>query len=82
VDIEYYIGGIALFPYNFVPIGWVPCQGQNLQIMQYQALYALIGITYGGDGRTTFAVPNLSGASPLSTVKYYIATEGIFPTRQ
>ncbi len=77
----YYIGGIALFPYNFAPIGWVICQGQTLQIMQYQALYALIGTTYGGDGRTTFAVPNLSGASPLPTVKYYIATEGIFPTR-
>ncbi|OPX45623.1 phage tail collar domain protein [Ruminiclostridium hungatei] len=81
MDIEYYIGGIVLFPYNFAPAGWAPCQGQILQISQYQALFALIGATYGGDGRTTFALPNLKGASPLPDMGYYIATIGIFPTR-
>jgi microcystin-dependent protein len=57
------------------------CQEQILQISQYQALYSLIGSTYGGDGRTTFGLPNLNGASPLPAMKYYIATQGIYPTR-
>ena len=75
------IGTILLFPYNFVPAGWLACDGQVLTITQYQALYALIGATYGGDGRTNFALPNLKGAEPLPTMKYYIAIEGIFPSR-
>ncbi|OPX45622.1 phage tail collar domain protein [Ruminiclostridium hungatei] len=78
---DYLLGGIALFPYNFAPIGWMPCEGQMLQIMQNQALYSLLGSTYGGDGRTTFALPNLKGAEPLPTMKYYIAVTGIYPTR-
>jgi len=81
MDVDALIGTIMLFPYNFVPSGWALCNGQTLNITQYQALYALIGPIYGGDGRTTFAVPNLNGAEPLPTMKYYIAMLGIFPSR-
>ena len=78
---DVFIGTIMLFPYNFVPSGWLLCNGQVLTITQYQALYALIGATYGGDGRTYFALPNLNGAQPLPTINYYIAVEGLFPSR-
>lgn len=81
MDVDALIGSIYLFPYNFTPSGWLSCEGQVLTITQYQALFALIGATYGGDGRTTFAVPNLKGAEPLPTMKYYIALSGIFPSR-
>lgn len=75
------IGTIQLFPYGFIPMGWLTCEGQVLTIAQYQALYALVGTTYGGDGRATFAVPNLKGAEPLPQMKYFIALEGFFPSR-
>lgn len=75
--IEPYIGQIALFPYNFVPRGWLPCKGYNLKIFSNTALYSLIGTKFGGDGQTTFSLPNLT--SPLEGTDYYIATAGIFP---
>ncbi len=50
---------------NFCPRGWLPAQGQILSIQQNTALFALLGTTYGGDGRTTFALPDLRGRSPL-----------------
>ena len=76
---EPFLGQIQLLPYNFAPIGWLPCDGQILQISQHQALFALIGTYFGGDGRTTFALPNLKG--PAENVGYYIALQGIFPSR-
>jgi len=75
------IGTIKLFPYNFIPMGWLTCEGQLLTIAQYQVLYALIGTTYGGNGSTNFALPNLNGAEPLPQMRYYIAFEGLFPSR-
>lgn len=87
MDIDYYVGGIVLFPYNFVPTGWLPCDGQVVNISQYQALFSLIGITYGGNGTTTFALPNLNGVSyqpsadPILGMKYFIAVNGLYPTR-
>jgi microcystin-dependent protein len=60
-----FIGEIRLFAGNFAPSGWAFCQGQLLPISQDEALFALIGTTYGGDGQTTFALPNLSGRIPL-----------------
>lgn len=54
-----YVGEIILVPYNFVPRGWAICNGQLLSIAQYQALFSLLGTTYGGDGVRTFALPNL-----------------------
>ncbi|MBI5381113.1 MAG: tail fiber protein [Opitutae bacterium] len=56
-----FVGEIRLVPWNWAPDGWFLCNGQTLPITQYQALYALIGITYGGDGRTNFMLPNLQG---------------------
>jgi microcystin-dependent protein len=56
-----YIGEIRLVGFNFAPIGWMPCNGSLLPIAQYDALFALIGTTYGGDGQTTFAIPDLRG---------------------
>ena len=61
---EAFIASILLFAGNFAPSGWAFCNGQLLQIVQYQALYALIGTTYGGDGRTTFGLPDLRGRVP------------------
>jgi microcystin-dependent protein len=62
-----FIGEIRVFPFDYVPAGWVNCNGQTLQIRQYQALYAVLGVVYGGDGQNTFAVPNLGGCAALQT---------------
>lgn len=61
-----YIGEIRIFAGNFAPIDWHFCDGSLLQINAYQALFALIGTTYGGDGATTFAVPDLRGRFAIS----------------
>ncbi len=60
-----YLGDIKMTAITFTQDGWLDCNGQLLQIIQYQALYSLLGITYGGDGRTTFALPDLRGRVPL-----------------
>jgi len=56
---------IRIMSFGFAPKGWALCNGQTLPINQYQALFALIGTTYGGNGQTTFALPNLQGRAPL-----------------
>lgn len=56
-----YLGSISLVPYNFAPLGTALCNGQLLPIVANEALFALIGTTYGGDGQTTFALPDLRG---------------------
>jgi microcystin-dependent protein len=62
VTIEYaMIGEIGIFPSEKIPQGWMPCDGQILPVGQYQALASLLGATYGGDGTTTFALPDLRG---------------------
>jgi microcystin-dependent protein len=63
---EFYIGQVVLFAGNFAPVGWVLCDGSLLAIAQYDALYTVLGTTYGGDGQTTFGVPDLRGAVPVS----------------
>lgn len=63
---EPFIGEVKLFAYDRTPRGWLPCDGQVLQIKQYQALYSLVGITYGGDGRNSFALPDLRGRAPVA----------------
>ena len=60
-----YIGEVRMFGGNFAPLGWAFCNGQTLPISQYDALFTLIGTTYGGDGQTTFALPNLQGRLPV-----------------
>lgn len=59
-----YIGEIRLFAGNFAPVGWSFCDGQLLDISQNDALFTLIGTSYGGDGQTTFALPDLRGRAP------------------
>ena len=76
-----FIGKIDLYPYSFTPMFMALCNGQTLQIAQYNALYALIGNTYGGTPGQTFAVPNMLGLEPVPGLNYYIITEGVFPTR-
>jgi microcystin-dependent protein len=58
------MGEIKIFSFNFAPKGWAMCNGQFLQINQNQALFSLLGTTYGGDGRTTFALPDLRCKAP------------------
>jgi microcystin-dependent protein len=64
---EPYIGEIRLVGFNFAPVNWALCQGQTLAISQNTTLFSLIGTTYGGDGQTTFALPNLSSRTPVHT---------------
>lgn len=59
------LGQIQAFGFNFAPRGWAKCDGQLLPISQYSALFSLLGTTYGGDGRTTFALPDLRSRSPM-----------------
>lgn len=60
-----FIGEIRMFGGNFAPVSWAFCNGQLLAIAEYDALYSLIGTTYGGDGQTTFALPDLRGRLPI-----------------
>ncbi|MCK8501372.1 MULTISPECIES: phage tail protein [Myxococcus] len=62
---EPYIGEIRMFAGNFAPRGWAFCQGQILAIAQNTALFAILGTTYGGNGQTTFALPDLRGRYPM-----------------
>ena len=62
---EPFIGQIQMFGFNFAPRGWAFCDGQLLSIAQNTALFSLLGTTYGGDGRTTFALPDLRGRVPM-----------------
>ena len=62
---EYYIGDIKLFAGNFEIRGWAFCNGQLLAISDYDALFSIIGTTYGGDGQTTFALPDFRGRVPV-----------------
>jgi microcystin-dependent protein len=62
---EPYLGEIRMFAGNFAPSGWQLCNGQLLSISQYSALFAILGTTYGGNGTTTFALPNLQSRIPL-----------------
>ena len=60
-----YVGEIRIFAGNFAPAGWMFCEGQLLPISEYETLFNLIGTTYGGDGQSNFALPDLRGRLPL-----------------
>jgi microcystin-dependent protein len=64
----FYLGQIIMFAGNYAPKDWALCNGQFLSIGEYGALYSILGTAYGGDGRTTFALPNLKGRVPLHPV--------------
>lgn len=62
---EPFVGQVIAVGFNFAPVGWALCQGQLLPISQNEALFSLLGTTYGGDGQSTFALPDLRGRAPL-----------------
>lgn len=63
------LGEVRMFAGNFAPRGWAFCNGQLLPISQYSALFSILGTTYGGDGRTTFALPDMKGRVPVGVGK-------------
>jgi len=80
-----FLGVVQLFAFNYAPSGWVQCCGQTMSISQNEVLYSIIGTAFGGDGRTTFQLPDLRGAVPLQLpvwMSYYICTSGMYPQRQ
>lgn len=62
---EPFVAEIRIFGFNFAPRGWATCDGQLMAISQNTALFSLLGTTYGGNGKTTFGLPNLQGAAPM-----------------
>jgi microcystin-dependent protein len=60
-----FVAEIRIFPFNFAPKGWAMCNGQLLPLSQNTALFSLLGTTYGGDGKSTFALPNMEGNAPM-----------------
>jgi microcystin-dependent protein len=60
-----FVAEIRIFPFNFAPKGWAWCDGQLLPLSQNTALFSLLGTTYGGDGKSNFALPNMQGSSPM-----------------
>lgn len=60
-----FVAEIRIFPFNFAPTGWAFCNGQLLPLSQNTALFSLLGTTYGGDGKSTFALPNMQGNAPM-----------------
>src|ERR687893_2231878 len=60
-----FVAEIRVFPFNFAPKGWAFCQGQLLPLSQNTALFSLLGTTYGGDGKSNFALPDLRGRAPM-----------------
>src|SRR5438309_8664761 len=70
-----YVGEIRMFAGNFAPAGWMFCEGQLLPISENETLFQLIGTTYGGDGQSTFALPDLRGRLPLHFGDGFILAE-------
>jgi microcystin-dependent protein len=70
-----YVGEIRMFGGNFAPLGWLFCEGQLLPISENETLFQLIGTTYGGDGQSTFALPDLRGRIPIHQGNGFILAE-------
>ena len=70
-----YVGEIRMFAGNYAPAGWMFCDGQVLPISENETLFQLIGTTYGGDGESTFALPDLRGRSPMHQGNGYVLAE-------
>ena len=77
---EPFLAEIRILSFNFPPRGWAACNGQILPINQNQALFSLLGTTYGGNGQTTFALPDLRDAAP-NGLTYVVCTLGIVPSQ-
>ena len=78
---DIFVGGIFTVPYTFIPVNMLDCDGTEYLVAQYQTLFSLLGNTFGGDGVSTFCVPNLKGYEPNPYVHYVIATQGMYPYR-
>ena len=76
---NFYLGQIEALAFNFAPIGWLPCDGRTMAIQQNQALFSLLGTTYGGDGRNTFGLPRLAPITPAGPNFYIAAAQTMFP---
>ena len=84
-----YIGELRLFGFDFAPPGWALADGSLLPLNEYEGLFALLGNRFGGDGTTTFALPDLRGLPAINqgqgagqAVNFFIATQGVFASRQ
>lgn len=80
---DQFLAEIRIFGFDFAPVGWARCDGQLLPISQNTALFSLLGTNYGGDGRVTFALPNLAGSAPMhpgqsagSPVEHFLGESG------
>jgi microcystin-dependent protein len=77
------LGEIDIFPFNHCPAKWAECVGQTLKIADYAELFTLLGTKFGGDGITTFGLPDMRCASLFdSKMKYFIALHGYFPYKE
>ncbi len=77
---EPFLGQISLFAFDYVPQGWTPCDGRLLPIASYQALYTLLGTRFGGNGVTTFGLPDLRGRAALGADQ--LSGGGVYPIGQ
>jgi microcystin-dependent protein len=75
-----YAGELLVVPY-YTPVGWLPCDGQLMEIRNNAALYALLGNKFGGNGTSTFGLPDMRKREPVEFLNYVIARPGIFPSR-
>jgi microcystin-dependent protein len=74
-----FVAEIRIFPFNFAPKGWAWCNGQLLPISQNTALFSLLGTIYGGDGKSTFALPDLEGSAPMHVGQASGSSDHPFP---
>jgi Phage Tail Collar Domain len=82
-QVEPFVGQVQTFAFNFCPVGWLPLDGRLIPITQNTALFSLLGTSYGGDGRSNFALPKWGPIFTANgaTLLLCIATQGVFPSR-
>lgn len=73
------VGQLSCLSCSFVPLGWMPCEGQVLDALRHQCLFSLLLGRFGGDGINTFALPDLRGKEPGPGLKWFIAESGDYP---
>jgi len=78
--VEDYLRTIKLFAGPFTPRDWAECDGKVLTIKGNEALFSILRTQYGGDGRSTFALPNLNGREPIQGTRYIICVAGVYPS--
>jgi microcystin-dependent protein len=77
-----FVAEIRIFPFNFAPVGWAFCDGQLLPVSSNTALFSLLGTMYGGNGSSTFGLPNLQGCSAIHTTQFVASPLGTFVVGQ